>query len=123
MTSSQKALKEATYSLGLIGLALMVGLLIAPRVFAGGPAEDGAGIYKAKCAMCHGPDGSGNTPVGKKMQLRDLCSAEVQKETDSQLAETVAKGKKGMPPYGKSLKEAQIKELVAYLRGLAKAKK
>ncbi len=104
-------------------LALMLSLLIAPGIFAGGPGDEGASIYKAKCAMCHGPDGSGNTPMGKKMQLRDLRSGEVQKGTDSQLAETVAKGKKGMPPYGKSLKEAQIKELVAYLRGLAKAKK
>ena len=24
-------------------------------------AEDGAAIYKAKCAMCHGPDGAGKS--------------------------------------------------------------
>ena len=27
----------------------------------------GADIFKTKCAMCHGEDGLGNTPVGKPM--------------------------------------------------------
>ncbi len=26
-------------------------------------AEDGAALYKAKCAMCHGPDGAGKPAV------------------------------------------------------------
>ena len=25
----------------------------------------GAAAFKANCAMCHGPDGSGNTPIGR----------------------------------------------------------
>ena len=36
-------------------------------------AQDAAGTYKAKCAMCHGADGKGG-----KMGTRDFTSAEVQ---------------------------------------------
>jgi mono/diheme cytochrome c family protein len=60
--------------------------------------------------------------VGKNMNLRDLRSADVQKQTDEQLFEITAKGKNKMPGYEKSLKESQIKDLVAYIRDLAKKK-
>src|SRR5258706_2509401 len=39
-------------------------------------AADRAAVYKAKCAGCHGADGSGQTAMGKAMKLRDLGSAE-----------------------------------------------
>ena len=80
-------------------------------------------LYKSKCAICHAADGSGNVPAGKSLQVRDFRSAEVQKLTDAQLFEIIAKGKKAMPGYEKDLKEAQIKEMVAYIRELAKVKK
>jgi cytochrome c6 len=85
-------------------------------------AQGGAATYKAKCVMCHGADGKGDTPAGKKMGVRDFSSAEVQKQTDDQLAEITAKGKNKMPAYGKSLKESEIKDLVAYVRELGKKK-
>jgi mono/diheme cytochrome c family protein len=75
-----------------------------------------------KCASCHAADGSGDTPAGKKLSVRDFRSEEVQKQTDAQLAEIINKGKNKMPAYEKSLKEAQVKELVAYIRALAKKK-
>ena len=34
-----------------------------------------AATYKAKCAMCHGADGKGDTPVGKKMGAHDFVFA------------------------------------------------
>jgi cytochrome c553 len=49
-------------------------------------SNDGAALYKTKCAMCHGPDGAGKTPVGTKLNVRDLRSPEVQKQSDSDLA-------------------------------------
>jgi len=82
--------------------------------------NDATSLYKARCAGCHGADGSGNTVVGKSMMLRDLRSADVQKQTDEQLFEITAKGKNKMPAYEKSLKEVQIRDLVAYIRELAK---
>ena len=81
-------------------------------------AQDAAGTYKAKCALCHGADGKGG-----KMGTRDFASPEVQKETDAQLTETITKGKPPkMPAYEGKLKDTEIKDLVAYIRGLAKGK-
>jgi mono/diheme cytochrome c family protein len=85
-------------------------------------AEGAAGTYKAKCAMCHGADGKGDTPMGKKMGLHDFASQEVQSQSDAQLAEIIAKGKNKMPGYEKSMKESEIKDLVAYVRELGKKK-
>jgi cytochrome c6 len=82
-------------------------------------AQDAAGTFKAKCAMCHGADGKGS-PVGLKMGVHDWTSADVQKLTDAQLTETITKGKAKMPAYEGKLKDTEIKDLVAYVRGLAK---
>jgi len=35
---------------------------------AGMPRDDAGKIFKAKCAMCHGADGSGNSPMGKRLK-------------------------------------------------------
>src|SRR5712692_8727143 len=87
------------------------------------PAEETSeGLYKAKCASCHDPDGSGNTPMGKKLGVHDFRSEEIQKMSDEQLTEITAKGKNKMPGYEKSLKPGQIKDLIAYIRQLAKKK-
>src|ERR1700757_288350 len=82
-------------------------------------ADDAAATYKAKCAMCHGPDGKG-TAAGQKMGVRDFGSAEVKAETDAQLTDVITKGKGKMPSYTGKLKDTDIKDLVTYIRGLAK---
>lgn len=67
-------------------------------------------------------DGSGSSPVGKSMKLRDLRSAEVQKLTDTQLQGIISKGKGKMPAFEKSLGADTCKALVGHLRELAKKK-
>jgi mono/diheme cytochrome c family protein len=80
---------------------------------------DAAATFKAKCAACHAADGSGGSPMGKKLAVRDLRSAEVQKQTDAQLAAIISKGKGKMPP-SKGLSADQVNQLVAYIRTLKK---
>ncbi|MEW6128571.1 MAG: cytochrome c [Acidobacteriota bacterium] len=87
----------------------------AMRGMAGG---DGAATFKSKCASCHGADGSGNTPMGRNLKLRNLGSAEVQAQSDAQLNKIISGGKGKMPGFGKSLGGAQIQELVAFIRSL-----
>jgi cytochrome c6 len=82
--------------------------------------QPGEPLYKVKCAACHGADGKGETAIGKTNKLRDLGSADVQKQSDADLTEIVTSGKNKMPAYGKSLKPDQIKDLVAYIRSFAK---
>lgn len=81
-------------------------------------AADGGALYKAKCAMCHGADGSGATPMGKSMKLRDLRSPEVQKQTDAELIKITADGKGKMPAYKGKLTDAEISAIVAHIRTL-----
>ena len=83
-------------------------------------AQDAAGTYKAKCSACHGADAKGDTPVGKKMGIKDFASPEVQKMSDVELTAAIADGKNKMPSYKNSLKPEQIEELVGYIRSLAK---
>ncbi|HVN20704.1 MAG TPA: cytochrome c [Dongiaceae bacterium] len=78
-------------------------------------AQDAAATFKSKCAMCHGADGKGG-----KMGTRDFASPEVKAETDAQLTDIITKGKGKMPAYGGKLKDTEIKDLVAYVRSLAK---
>ena len=78
--------------------------------------------YDAKCSMCHGKDGSGNTPMGKNMKVPDLRSKAVQSKSNAQLYDAIAKGKGIMPQYGSQLSKTEINQLVAYVRHLAKKK-
>jgi cytochrome c6 len=77
--------------------------------------------YKAKCAMCHGPDGKGETPAGKAMKVKDFASAEVQKLSDAEFSDAITKGKEKMPAV-KGLTPDQVKDLVAYTRSFGKKK-
>jgi mono/diheme cytochrome c family protein len=83
-------------------------------------AQDAAALFKSKCALCHGEDGSGNTPTGKALKAKDLRSDEVQKKSDADLTEVITKGRNKMPPFGQKLKPEQIQQLVGYIRQLGK---
>jgi mono/diheme cytochrome c family protein len=81
-------------------------------------AADGAALFKTKCAPCHGPDGKGQTPVGKNLKVRDLTSAEVQKESDADLIKVIMDGKGKMP--SSKLNAGDAKTVLTYIRGLKK---
>jgi cytochrome c6 len=88
------------------------------------PAPDAAAAsatFRTKCAMCHGQDGAGST-VGKSMNVPDLRSPVVQKQTDAQLAQVISDGKGGMPAFKSSLNEDEIHSLVSYIRSLHQKK-
>jgi mono/diheme cytochrome c family protein len=79
-------------------------------------ADEGADVYKSKCAMCHGPDGK-----GKMAGTKDLSSGEIQKMSDADLTAAITNGKPPkMPAYKGKLTDAQIKAVVGYLRTLKK---
>ena len=81
-------------------------------------ADDGAKVFAAKCAMCHGPDGAGKmkgTPISAPLTF--------QKKSDAELADAIANGPKGKESHAfakKGLDDATIKSLVAYIRTLKK---
>ena len=84
-------------------------------------AEGAADMYKSKCAVCHGATGAGDTAMGKSMKIRDLGSADVQKQSDAELATIIGTGKGKMPGYeSKGVTKDQINDLVKYIRTLKK---
>jgi len=102
-----------TFGLVLIGVILFNGAVSADN--------PGEATYKAKCQMCHGPDGKGETPTGKAMKVKDFSSEEVQKMSDADLSAAISNGKGKMPSY-KSMTSEQVKDLVAFIRSLGKKK-
>jgi cytochrome c553 len=78
-------------------------------------AEDGAALYKAKCAMCHGPDGAGK-PAAK---IPSLVSTEVKAKADADIVKFVQTNPKHAA-VAKALNEDQLKAVVAAIRDLQK---
>ena len=103
----------------LILRSLLV-VLITSLPFAAYGAEEGAALYKAKCALCHGATGDGDTPMGKKLTLKKLSSPEVQKISDADMLTLITKGKNKMPGFDKKLTVDQIKAVIAHVRTFAK---
>ena len=101
--------------IAFVGLTLFVSSIAQAN-----PAPDSAAAsatFRTKCAMCHGPDGSGSE-VGKSMNVPDLRSPIVQKLPDAQLTQIISDGKGGMPSFKSSLSEDQVHSLVAFVRSL-----
>ena len=107
--------RKLPFFMSLVLLAFVSGLVV--RAYA---ADDGAATFKSKCVMCHGADAAGKTPMGARLNIKDLTSPEVQKQSDADLAGVIAKGRNKMPEYGSKLSKEQTTDIVKYIRTLAK---
>ncbi|MDD2765789.1 MAG: cytochrome c [Opitutaceae bacterium] len=78
------------------------------------------------CAKCHAADGSGSTKIGKKLKLKDYTDAQVQAGLkDEEMAKAIKEGvtengKERMKGFKDELSDAEINDLVAYIRALKK---
>ncbi len=101
----------------LVTLVLLAAALTVPALAI---ADDEApALFKGKCAMCHGPDGSAQTAMGKKVNAPDLRQKETQSKADGVLTQTVAKGRNKMPAFEEKLTPEQIKTVIGFIRTLA----
>ena len=89
-------------------------------------AADVKEIYEKNCTKCHGPDGKGDTKMGKKLGAKDYTDAKVQAELKDDAAFKAIKdgfkdkeGKVLMKP-AEGTSDADIKALVAYMRTFKK---
>jgi mono/diheme cytochrome c family protein len=80
----------------------------------------GADIYKAKCAMCHGADGLATSPMAKNMKILSFKAPAMMKASDAQFIASTKNGKGTMKGYAGKLTDAQIKDVIAYVRTLQK---
>ena len=82
-------------------------------------AEDGAAIYKSKCAMCHGPAGVPSAGMAKMLGIKPVSDPAMKAVTEAQVENTVRKGS----PNGKmkpiaGLTDAQVKAVAEYFKTL-----
>ena len=103
-----------TTKLVILIVAIAVALfLILPNL---SWADDGATLFKAKCAMCHGADLTGK-PAAK---APSLVSDDAKKASDADLTDMIASGgkeKKAMHAFAnKGVTPDQIKMVVSYIR-------
>ena len=108
-----------TQRLRMASVILLAASFAAPA-FAQSP---GADVYKTaapKCAMCHGTDGLAATPVAKSMKVVSFKDPSMIKASDAQFIASTTNGKGKMPAYKGKLTDAQIKDVVQYIRTLQK---
>ncbi len=105
----------------ILGVAGVLALAVA---FTGtAMAADGAAVFKAKCAMCHGADGQGS-PMGAKMQ----GNAFVKKSSEADIAAVLKNGRAGAAKQYKDIKmdmpkqtinDDETKAVIAHIKGIA----
>jgi cytochrome c oxidase cbb3-type subunit 3 len=117
----------ARYAAAAAG-ALVLGLGLASAA----PAAEVEQVFKFYCAQCHGLTGKGDGPNVTKdfpVSPRNFTNAkEMDKLSDADLKNTILDGGPAvskspmMPPWGKTLTEAQVDALIKHLRTLCACK-
>lgn len=73
----------------------------------------GQQLYQMHCAACHGGRGEGVMPDAPKFRMGERLD-----QPDMVLMQSVKSGKKTMPPFFGILQDAQILDVLAYVRTL-----
>jgi mono/diheme cytochrome c family protein len=103
-------------------LACLAVLLVAVATRAAAADPDGAALYQAKCASCHGPDGRGDTPVGKALKVHSLLEPRwAADDAPAAIAKAVREGVPGMPSMASKLGAAEIEAVAKATHDLARA--
>lgn len=107
----------------VVGAITLVACVVVVVVVGGGggdapandEAVDGQALYEVHCANCHAVDGAG--AIGP--QLNDGRVVERFPDVDDQIAViTAGRADLGMPPFGQTLTEEQIRAVAEYTRQL-----
>jgi mono/diheme cytochrome c family protein len=91
-------------------LVLLAALLAASAA----TAADGKTIFGSKCAACHGPDGRGQTAMGKKLMVKDLTASKL---SAAEMEAMVTSGKGKMTPFAGKLAPDEVKAVVGFVKG------
>ncbi|MGK2858601.1 MAG: c-type cytochrome [Thermoanaerobaculia bacterium] len=86
-----------------------------------GSAANGATLFAARCASCHGDTAKGDTAIGKKYAVLDFRSADVRALTTTDLSKIMKLGKgklsEGAHPKA-NLTDQDVKDMVAFIQSL-----
>ncbi len=81
---------------------------------------NGEKVYKAKCASCHGPDGKGETAAGKATKARDHLLRRSEEGIRRRVDGHHCEGQEQDAVYDKKITDAEVKDVIAYMRSLCK---
>jgi mono/diheme cytochrome c family protein len=99
-----------------LALLSAVSLLLSVSAAA---AADGAAIFKAQCAKCHGDSGKSDTAVGKAMKVPPLAGdAKVQQMSDADVVARIS-GNAKHPAGVKGLSPDDLNAVAGYVKQLA----
>jgi cytochrome c553 len=81
--------------------------------------------WEKNCAKCHGPDGKGDTKMGKKVEVKDFTDAKYQDSMKDEtmfkaIKEGVKDGEKVRMKATEGLSDDEMKALVKYVRDFKK---
>ena len=84
--------------------------------------QAGDALYKKNCASCHGKAGLGDGPKAKTLETfpGDFSSADFQGQSDGILFYQIKFGRNDMPKYDKKIEDADIWNMINYMRTLKK---
>jgi len=77
-------------------------------------AADAKATFTAKCTVCHGADGKGQSPMAKKLGVKDLTATKL---TAAEIETMIAKGKGKMTGFEAKLSPEEIKAVAAWVKG------
>jgi mono/diheme cytochrome c family protein len=85
-------------------------------------AKAGKATYDKLCVSCHGADGKGNPAMAKALGEKGLniVAKDVQAKKDDELLKVIVEGAGKMPASGKNLSQQEQKDVLSYMRSLAK---
>lgn len=87
----------------------------------GGDVARGKTLFVRYCTGCHGPEGGGDGyRFVRGPDPANLKSRSTKKKSDTVLLKTIHDGKPNMPPWETRLSEKESKDVLAYVRSLAK---
>jgi cytochrome c6 len=105
----EAGMKRTGISIVVLALAALIAL---PAL----AAEDGAALYKSKCAMCHGADGTAKKMAEPSRNLQDpKFQAEVSKDA---VAKILIEGKGKMKGLKDKLTPEQIEAVASHVKTL-----
>jgi mono/diheme cytochrome c family protein len=105
---------------------MKISVLTVVLLFCSGPlrlAADGKELFAKQCAACHGPDGKAQTPIARKLGVKDLTQSKLSEaEIEKQITEGKRDehGKEKMPSFKGKLSTDEIKLLIAVVKELRK---